>query len=115
VREWGDEIVFLHKIVDGGTDRSYGIHVARLAGVPQEVIDRARSILADLEQEEEGLAQRILEHASAPEPPAKGPVQLGLFPTAPSEVEKRLGKLDPDSMTPIDALLALKKLKEMLE
>ena len=115
VREWGDEIVFLHKIVDGGTDRSYGIHVARLAGVPSEVIDRARSILADLETDEEGLARRILEHASAPAPPPTGPVQLGLFPAAPSEVEKRIAKLDLDEMTPIDALLALRELKQMLE
>jgi DNA mismatch repair protein MutS len=51
VREWNDEIVFLHKIVPGSADRSYGIHVARLAGVPKEVVKRADEILADLEQE----------------------------------------------------------------
>ena len=45
VREWGDEIVFLHKIVEGGTDRSYGIHVARLAGLPPELLSRAESVL----------------------------------------------------------------------
>ncbi|MEW6072263.1 MAG: DNA mismatch repair protein MutS [Planctomycetota bacterium] len=115
VREWGDEIVFLHKIVDGGTDRSYGIHVARLAGVPREVIDRARSILADLEQDEEGLAARILEHAAAPPAPAPGGIQLGLFPAAPSEVERRLQKLDLDRLTPIEALLALRELRQALE
>ena len=49
VREWQDQVVFLHKIVAGGTDKSYGVHVARLAGVPPEVVDRARAILADLE------------------------------------------------------------------
>jgi DNA mismatch repair protein MutS len=52
VREWGDEVVFLHKILPGGTDKSYGIQVARLAGLPREVIDRAKTILANLEQEE---------------------------------------------------------------
>ena len=52
VREWQDEIVFLHKIVEGGTDRSYGLHVARLAGVPDELVDRAREILRDLERDD---------------------------------------------------------------
>jgi DNA mismatch repair ATPase MutS len=52
VREWGDEVVFLHKIIPGGTDKSYGIQVARLAGLPREVLDRAKTILANLEQEE---------------------------------------------------------------
>jgi len=59
VREWHDEIVFLHKIVEGGTDRSYGIQVARLAGVPRELVDRARQILLDLEEDNEGLTPRI--------------------------------------------------------
>jgi DNA mismatch repair protein MutS len=49
VREWQDQVIFLHKIAPGSTDRSYGIHVARLAGVPEEVLDRARDVLADLE------------------------------------------------------------------
>ena len=49
MREWQDEIIFLHRIVEGGTDKSYGIHVARLAGVPREVIERAKTILANLE------------------------------------------------------------------
>ena len=52
VREWNDQIVFLHKIVEGGTDKSYGIQVARLAGVPKEVIERAKVILRNLEDSE---------------------------------------------------------------
>ena len=48
VREWEDQVVFLHRIVEGGTDRSYGIHVARLAGVPKPVLDRARQLLSEL-------------------------------------------------------------------
>ena len=118
VREWGDEIVFLHKIVDGGTDRSYGIHVARLAGVPREVIDRARAILADLEREEQDLAERILAGAGAvAEQPAGNPgpgVQLGLFAAGPSPVERELRRLDLERLTPIDALLELQRLKGML-
>jgi len=106
VREWGDEIVFLHKIVEGGTDRSYGIHVARLAGVPGEVLARARAILADLERDEEGLAKRILAGA-----PAKGggPVQLGLFARSP--IEERLAALDLDRLSPLEALLELRELQ----
>jgi DNA mismatch repair protein MutS len=52
VREWRDSIVFLRKIVEGGTDKSYGIHVARLAGVPREVLERAKVILGNLEESE---------------------------------------------------------------
>ncbi len=51
VREWQDEVVFLHKIVEGAADKSYGIHVARLAGVPREVVERGKEILAQLEEE----------------------------------------------------------------
>ena len=52
VREWHDQIVFLRKIVEGGTDKSYGIQVARLAGVPKEVLERAKEILSNLEESE---------------------------------------------------------------
>ena len=52
VREWHDQIVFLRKIVEGGTDKSYGIQVARLAGVPKEVLERAKEILGNLEESE---------------------------------------------------------------
>ncbi len=110
VREWGDEIVFLHKIVEGGTDRSYGIHVARLAGVPSEVLTRARAILVDLERDEEDLAQRIL--AGATPAKASAPVQLGLFSRSP--VEERLAALDLDRLSPLEALLALRELQQRL-
>src|SRR5262245_61451623 len=59
VTEWGDEIVFVHKIVDGGTDKSYGLHVARLAGIPGQVIGRAREVLAEIEDEVSGMAPRL--------------------------------------------------------
>ena len=119
VREWGEEIVFLHKIVAGGTDRSYGIHVARLAGVPGGVLERARGTLADLERDEEDLAERILSGAGDAGPKSGGsadaPTQLGLFAAAPSRVEKALRKLDLDGLAPIDALLKLRELRDELD
>lgn len=113
VREWQDEIVFLHKIVEGGTDRSYGIQVARLAGVPQVLVDRAKQVLRDLERDED-LAPRVA-------PPAAGssggePQQLGLFYERElTPVEKQLSQLDLDSSTPIEALLALRELRDLLD
>ncbi len=65
VREWGEEIVFLHRIDEGGTDRSYGIHVGRLAGLPADVLNRAAEVLHRLETDEEDLSQRILEEGAA--------------------------------------------------
>ena len=122
VRESGDEIIFLHKIVLGGTDRSYGIHVARLAGVPHPVLARARVILADIEADEEDLSARILSSKEAQAPTAppkvkapKSPTQLGLFVAPPSEVEAALRELDLDSLAPIDALLQLRELKSKLD
>ncbi len=111
VREWHDEIVFLHKIVEGGTDRSYGIHVARLAGVPRELVDRARQILADLEEDNEGLAPRIASQGKPQD--LLAPQQLGLFETPQSRLEKELAKIDIDRTTPLEALLLLRKLKQM--
>ncbi len=114
VREWNDEIVFLHKIVEGGTDRSYGIHVARLAGVPQELIDRARQILADIEEDAEDLAPRIARRSSPGKPESEGPQQLGLFERSHSEIEREIEKLDLDRLTPIEAMLLLRELKQKL-
>ncbi|HTF87072.1 MAG TPA: DNA mismatch repair protein MutS [Planctomycetota bacterium] len=111
VREWEDQIVFLHKIVDGGTDRSYGIHVARLAGVPGELLLRAKEILAGLESDAEGLGPRI---AGSRTPPAIPAAQLSLFEAPPTRLESALKKLDPDRLTPIDALIALRDLKRLL-
>ena len=111
VREWHDEIVFLHKIVEGGTDRSYGIHVARLAGVPRELIERARQILLDLEEDHEDLATRIANQGKPVD--LLVPQQLGLFESPQSRLEKELSKIDIDRTTPLEALLLLRKLKQM--
>lgn len=107
VRELGDEIVFLHKIVEGGTDRSYGIHVARLAGVPPEVLGRARRILVELESEAEHLAPRLLGQKVA-----DGAALYGAD-TAPDPVADELAALEVDRMSPIDALLKLRELAAM--
>ncbi len=105
VREWGDQVVFLHRILEGGTDKSYGIHVARLAGVPDRVIRRAREILEDLEVGAERVRKAV-------ETPREGPRQALLFDLPPDPVVEKLKKLDLERMSPLDALLALKELQE---
>jgi DNA mismatch repair protein MutS len=112
VQERGDDVVFLHRIVPGGTDRSYGLHVARLAGVPPAVIERARRILHDLETRSPDLRPRgeqVPAGAAAPEP-----VQAALFPRAGAAVLGELAALDPDLVAPLDALLLVKQWKERL-
>jgi DNA mismatch repair protein MutS len=112
VREWNDEIVFLHRIVEGGTDRSYGIHVARLAGVPAELLARAKEILHDIEEDAEGLAPRIAASGPASEPDAN---LYRSRPSAPEEVLAALKKLDPDKLTPMEALLELRRLRDLTD
>jgi DNA mismatch repair protein MutS len=112
VREWNDEIVFLHKIVEGGTDRSYGVHVARLAGEPHELLERAKAILRDLEQDAEDLAPRIAR--AEPVPDAGGSRQLALFEPRASRLEVDLRALDVDTLTPLEALQLLHAGRERL-
>ncbi len=108
VRETGDDIVFLRRLEPGGCDRSYGVHVARLAGVPVEVIERAHTVLHELEEGPGGGSR--LSHLADRE---RG--QLSLFELRPSRVHERLGGLDPEHLTPLDALVALSELKRMAE
>ena len=105
VREWNDEIVFLHKVRPGGTDRSYGIQVARLAGLPLPVIARAKALLARFEEQRQATAE------------AADAVQLGLFsaPAAPDPVVAELAALDPAHLTPIEALNLLVKWQQALK
>jgi len=109
VEEWGEEIVFLHRIQDGGTDRSYGIHVAQLAGLPAPVIERAKALLSGLSGRTEGLSSVGFTPLQKPAPSTK---QLALFAPAADELREELMKLDADHMTPFDAL---KKLRELIE
>ena len=108
VREWGDEVIFLRRVVEGPASRSYGIEVARLAGLPATVIARARQILNDLEQgevNENGIAG--LARSSAGE---RGHTQMSLFAPPESRLIDELRRLDVDRMTPVDALNTLSAL-----
>jgi DNA mismatch repair protein MutS len=107
-REYQGGVVFLHKLVEGAANRSYGVAVAKLAGVPALVLARARALLARLEAGE-GLAGR--------DPRAEQRGQLALFattPPPPSAVESTLRELEIDHLTPVQALLALAQLKALL-
>jgi DNA mismatch repair protein MutS len=108
-REWQDDIVFLRKVLPGRSDRSYGIQVARLAGLPPEVVVRAREILTALEQDELARGGR----PSLSGQPRRGE-QLGLFsaPVADDELTRRLAAIDVDHTTPIDALKLLLELQQ---
>jgi len=114
VREWNDTIVFLRRVLEGAADRSYGIHVARLAGLPREVIDRAREVLANLEAEElsrDGRPKLARGHGEAT---AASPAQLGLFASPEDPVARAIREARLDAMTPIDALNFLADLKKRL-
>ncbi len=103
VTEEGGHVVFLHRIVPGGADRSYGVHVAELAGLPKGVVRRAREVLAALERNGAGGSGR---KRSAPLE------ELPLFaPSRPSPIIEELASLDPDSMTPLEALTKLYELR----
>ncbi|GMV43435.1 MAG: DNA mismatch repair protein MutS [Myxococcales bacterium] len=112
VKEWNDDIVFLHKLVDGSTGRSYGIQVGRLAGLPPSVIQRAKEILAGLESGH--LTVEVLQPKTRRKDPG---LQLSLFEPrpAPSPVEDELRRLQLDALTPIEALNLLFKLRGMLK
>jgi DNA mismatch repair protein MutS len=112
-REWKDDIIFLRKIVPGRSDRSYGIQVARLAGLPKTVIDRAREILGALERDELTRGGR----PSVSGTPGDPQRQLGLFQTiAPPDdvVREKIAAIDVDRMTPMEALTFLSEIKKQL-
>jgi len=112
-REWKDDIIFLRKIVPGRSDRSYGIQVARLAGLPQPVIERAREILGALERDELARGGRPSVSGTTGDPQR----QLGLFQTiaAPDDVvREKIAAIDVDRMTPLEALAFLADLKREL-
>jgi DNA mismatch repair protein MutS len=100
VAEEGGEVVFLHRILPGGADRSYGVHVARLAGLPRPVVQRAAALLAELEA---GGHERA---------PAAAAPQLPLFAPADDGLRAELAALEPDAMTPLEALRKLYELAE---
>jgi DNA mismatch repair protein MutS len=112
VKEWQDEIIFLHKVVAGAADRSYGIHVAKLAGLPEAAVARARDVLGHLEGgERAGIAKDLADDlplfAATPKPAVRKPA-------GPSEAEQALSALNPDELTPKQALEALYEIKALL-
>jgi DNA mismatch repair protein MutS len=133
VREVGDQVLFLHRLIPGGADRSYGIEVGRLAGLPAAVITRAKEVLALLAGEGEQMAARLTTdaHAAPKSATRRGPrmvkpggapaAQLGFFGEAVAPVDPAVAKLadsvsalEPDHMTPMQALTALSALKREL-
>jgi DNA mismatch repair protein MutS len=114
VSESEGEIVFLHRIIPGGADQSYGIHVARLAGVPAPVLERSREILAFLEKQHgpdpglpEGPIRRKVKSARS--------LQGSLFATLPEPLLEELRKIDPASLNPDEAIELLKRLKPLAD
>jgi DNA mismatch repair protein MutS len=117
VREWNDTIVFLRQVLEGAADRSYGIQVARLAGLPRPVIDRAQEVLANLERDEltrDGRPKLARRLEGAGEPVAAAPAQLGLFAAGEDPVVEALRGADLDAMTPLQALTFLSELRKRL-
>jgi len=112
VRESGSNIVFLRKVEQGSADKSYGIEVARLAGLPSKVIARAREILSRHEQTEHTLSERL---AAKPDRAETGPVQLTIFTPLNAEVVNAIEKADLDNLKPIEALNLLAELKKQIQ
>ena len=115
VREWADEIVFLHKIVEGPADKSYGIQVARLAGVPKEVVERSKTILRNLEAQALDSGNRPSFAPSKSKEPVPGVRQFELFAAAPHPVVDQIRKCNLDTLAPLEALLKLKQWKDEIE
>src|SRR5438552_3774315 len=112
VKESGSTIVFLRKVEPGSADKSYGIEVARLAGLPSSVIERAREILERHEQSERSLSGRLASRAASEQP---GPVQLTIFTPLNAEVVRALEQADLNNTKPIEALNLLAELKKQIQ
>jgi len=114
VREWQGEVIFLHRIVPGHTDQSYGVHVAKLAGVPREVVDRARGILSHLEEHSVSPNDSRASAAERGRAPRPKQVQMPLFRPLDTEVREELLRLDISSLTPLEALQKLEEIRRRL-
>jgi len=112
VKEWNDEIIFLRKLVEGGTNRSYGIQVARLAGIPAQVIVRAKKILANIEKGEHNLNGSPVFAGGEKATEEKTIRQLELFRKPEYAIVEKLQKMDLSKMTPLDAMISLNELQE---
>ena len=114
VKEWNNEVIFLHEVMPGTADRSYGIQVARLAGLPAAVVERARTILAELEdtQRQAPVEKMIDDLPLFSAKPARVAQPMN---DAPDELRVEVEKLDPDSLSPREALEALYRIKSLLK
>jgi DNA mismatch repair protein MutS len=110
VKEWNDQIIFLRKVVPGAADKSYGIQVARLAGIPQSIIERAREILATLERKEHDVVEETRRRGPMP-----ATQQLGLFGAREQSVLDALRAIQIEAISPLDALKKLDELKQRLD
>jgi DNA mismatch repair protein MutS len=110
VREWMDEVVFLYKILPGGTDKSYGIHVAKLAGVPQSILERSKEILEELEIAftKEVTSDRLAKHKT------KQPDKDLLFVEKHKGVLEKLGSIDINNLTPLEAINLLSQIRDAI-
>jgi len=111
VREWMDEVVFLHKILPGGTDKSYGIHVAKLAGVPKPILERSNEILEELEAafQKEATGEHLSKHKT------KEPDADSLFVQKHKSVLDKLTSIDINNLTPIEAINLLNQIKNEID
>jgi DNA mismatch repair protein MutS len=114
VREYGDKVIFLHKVTPGFADHSYGIQVAQMAGLPEELTERAKQLLKNLESsdltfddEDRGGRRRGRSPSSS--------MQLTLFEMKDDAIRQRLRDVDPDAMTPLEALKLLTELRQKIE
>jgi Mismatch repair ATPase (MutS family) len=110
VKKRGDDIIFIKKIVRGGTGDSFGIEVAKLAGLPEEVIRRAKAVLKDTESRQAQVLPGILPPQDEPEEPESD--QLSLAGFAREEIMEQLKTLEPDTLSPIEALGLLYQLSK---
>jgi DNA mismatch repair protein MutS len=115
VREYGDKIIFLHKVTEGFADHSYGIQVAQMAGLPEELTDRAKVLLKNLEGTGLTINDQARESVRAASPrAASADLQLTLFEVKDDELRDRIRKLDVNAMTPLEALKVLAALKDQV-
>ena len=117
VKEWSDKVIFLRKIVPGGCDRSYGIQVAQLAGLPSRVIERAKEVLSNLEADELAPDEkpRLARHDSKNYGQKESVVQLDLFARQESQIRKKLEQIDINKLTPLDALNKMHELIQIID
>ena len=108
VKEYGDKVIFLRKIIPGACDKSYGVHVAQMAGIPKEVVLRANEILTNLSREERVLPTDTKNFREID----KNPYQLSLFDEIENKLKEELSEIDVNSMTPLEALNKLDELKK---